>query len=172
MVREQLLIVFLFLFSIIYGLLIYRGKATKGIKVSITVLLSAYLAVKALLESNPKFWGLLVPVLIFYLTEVGYYSYHLLLGVDLNDSSERRKKFKLDLKNGIGLALLLVLFEIVPLLAVYYATQNILLSATVGLGSGLFFLTLPNFDENVFGYAFDFYTLLASITTMVVIYGN
>lgn len=55
MVREQLLIVFLFLFSIIYGLLIYRGKATKGIKVSVTILLSAYLAVKVLLESNSKF---------------------------------------------------------------------------------------------------------------------
>lgn len=170
MVEGQLLIGFLFIFSIVYGVFIYRGKATKGVKVSITVLLSAYLAVKVLLESTSKFWRLLTPVLIFYLTEVSYCSYDLLSGLDHRYSNEQ--KFRLDLKNGIALALLLVLFEIVPLLAVYYVTRNILISITVGLGSGLFFFTLPS-DKKVFKNVFDLYALLLIVTTaMVMIYGT
>jgi len=52
-----------------------REKLQRVLKYRSHSFLSLYVAGKVLLESDESFWGLLTPVLIFYLTSIGYYSY-------------------------------------------------------------------------------------------------
>ncbi|NJE06416.1 hypothetical protein E3E36_09720 [Thermococcus sp. M36] len=170
MLDEKILVLLLLVFSGIYGLFVYQGKVTKGAKVAITFLLSVYIAGKVLLESESNLWGLLVPVLVFYITTIGYYSLMDING-HLGEFLSRRKGQELNLKNIFALALLIFLFEVIPLIAVYLATHSVLLSITVGLGTGLFFFTLPNFNEIVFKYVFTIYTTLTVVTTILLISG-
>ncbi|CAD5243203.1 hypothetical protein [Thermococcus camini] len=170
MLGEKLLILSILVFSGIYGVFTYHGDTTKGFKVSITFLLSLYIAGKILLVSDSKLWGLLVPVLVFYLTSVGYYS---LIDIDgrLDDFLSGRKRQDWNPRNILALTLLLILFEVVPLIAVYLATHSVLLSITVGLGTGLFFFTLSNFKKAVFKFVFNIYTILTVVTTVLLVSG-
>ncbi|AEK73226.1 hypothetical protein GQS_06640 [Thermococcus sp. 4557] len=170
MLDEKLLILFLFVFSGIYGTFIYQGKTTKGFKISITILLSLYIAGKILSESDSKLWGLLVPVLVFYLTSIGYYS---LMDINgrLDEFLSGRKRQEWNPRNIFALTLLILLFEIVPLIAVYLTTHSVFLSITVGLGTGLFFFTLPNFDKMTFKFVFNIYTILTVVTTVLLVSG-
>jgi len=170
MLDEKILILFLFVFSGIYGTFIYQGKTIKGFKNILTFLLSLYIVGKILSESNSKLWGLLAPVLVFYLTSIGYYSLMDIQG-RLDEFLSGRTKQDWNLGNILALTLLLILFEIVPLIVVYLATHSVFLSITVGSGTALFFFTLPDFDKRIFKLAFDIYTILAVVTAILLASG-
>ncbi|MFA4647730.1 hypothetical protein [Pyrococcus kukulkanii] len=170
MLSEKLLVLLFFVFSIIYGRFIYVGKTIKGIRVSLTFLLTLYIAGKVLLESDTGFWGLLVPVLVFYLTAISYYSYLEVTG-RLDSFLEGRKKRKWGLSDALALVVLILLFEVIPLVAVYLATRSLFLSIVVGFGSGLFLFTLPEIDRGLFRQVFNIYTIITVIIAVTLALG-
>ena len=72
MIDERILVLLLFIFSSVYGMFVYQGETTKGVKVAVTFLSSLYIVGRILSKCESKFWGLLIPVLVFYLVVIGY----------------------------------------------------------------------------------------------------
>jgi len=149
----------------VYGKLVYAGKTTKGIRISLTFFFTLYMAGKVFLESDTDFWGLLVPVLVFYPTTIGYYTYLEVTG-RLESFLENRMEKKWGLKDVFALMALVLLFSVIPLVVVYLATRGILLSIPVGLESGLFIFTLPGIDTRAFMQVFNLYTAIIIITVV------
>ncbi len=71
----------------------------------------------------------------------------------------------------LALIALIFLFEIIPLVAVYYATNSILLSITVGFGASLPLFTTFDFDKLLFRRVFSIYTVLTVLTTILLALG-
>ena len=170
MIDEKILVLLLFIFSSVYGIFVYQGETTKGVKVAITFLSSLYIACKILSKSESKFWGLLIPVLVFYLAVIGYYSL-LYISERLDEFLSGKKRQKWGVSDILALIALVFLFEIIPLVAVYYATNSILLSITVGFGASLPFFTTSDFDKLLFRRVFSIYTVLTVLTTILLALG-
>ena len=171
MVSDGTLVFLLIFLSLVYGRFIYIGETIRGVRDSLALLLSFYIAGEVLLKSESRFWGLLVFILVFYLTAVGYYSFLDIQGKLEEFLSSRETPTKTSLKDSMALIALIILFGVFPGIAVYVATRSIVLSITVDLGTSLFFFTLPDFDKKVFGLVFNAYTVLVVVSSVLLAFG-
>ncbi|NJE03966.1 hypothetical protein, partial [Thermococcus sp. MV11] len=114
MVSDGTLVFLLIFLSLVYGRFIYIGETIRGVRDSLALLLSFYIAGKVLLKSESRFWGLLVFILVFYLTAVGYYSFLDIQGKLEEFLSSRENPTKTSLKDSMALIALIILFGVFP----------------------------------------------------------
>lgn len=157
--NDIVILISLFLLSLVYGKVIYKGSTIRGSSGALSFFLSLYIAGKIYIDSGA--YRLLPPFLVYYIVGIGYTSWLSILSNNELNALQEEKPLTWNIKSLIAFSLL-ISWSILALVISYRSTNKILPSINIFAGT----LIVPAYvDKKALKRVFLAHLILAMLTS-------